>query len=1175
MKIWSALPVGLLYNAILEANATPLRDGDTRNYVKNVPAGSMPTTNTSTPVVKSGASSSPKKAVAVTPSGRVTTVGAVEISVTTRATVEPTGVLTATSSFMLGGNKKKQLAFDPTWEDEDPAYASDGPINEYDFDGEYGDENKELTVASIEDEDDEFILTPVDDISKKSTSDSDEAEPTLAPSDALQPAKPGNITIINGKVALDITDIVESMFSDTKLFHRLAQSDVDAVDICKSYAFDPSQINWHIAGTYEWMLDYTLANQNREFFKKNGLISTIAFDFLGINNFKCAIGTSHLCTVDCPTVVKSVEDLEIARNVFFALTSATHMLTITEIVHNAMESAQSNMGSMVTKMVLDNFYSTPTKGEQERAKAWQFFIQVSIWAVQSAIGSLIPIVPWAHIQDYIIYQASRILGLQFDSTGRLDRFPAFEFDRWRTNAIADTVNEMIAVESGPNAPGSWLNGDSSTYNPAGSTFQDWWHVNGKTAGKWNRWVSGDGNHPARADDAAGNSAGWLGPWNSMFPDFRRNTKPKGSAHATGQAWSDLKNLCSGTAQRWRGKWWWVKNTVSNLAADGPLPPDAPLSYLDAQRKQPPISKLKPGEKIISWGPMESLDTKDRWRYSEGGSPSELLMDVWSRGVATRGDFRKFPLAPMGLRNMTKKLDGTRKAVHMLLPVGVNFAMPMYLRDVFESFAWHGSDLPHDHNAAHMTWMIQETGRFSRRMLKENVNRMFTSAEVGKDGATHISNALAMGSFLPANRGSLHQWTDSSIEDAMTKNMYFKTLNAAMRSQKHFISCTPHLLKKVSKHKIVDKQAVSVPTCLADNTGPENLRACIPISPTIRNETVCYLYRWADRGMAPSHHVEEPWGWEQLQNFDASVEDIIISSFLTHRHTFAGEGDAFESLFTAPTLSWGPTAEFITDPTTPGMFSIPVCNTPYNWNGPTHGYSYSDDTNLWSSRKSLPCYCGSLGNETQSVWAAMRLDISGKRREYMTMLCPRQIDNKIKNKLERYVAKCRLRIKKKGGINFMRQDHLCDVLIDELEARGIEEIGQVTKEQTKVLLCKVHQKSGGVCGKYRNTPISEAWREAEELRVRNEEEKGEESDEENEVNGGIEESVVTEDSDTDENSQSAGTPVSLEPEPKTATEPATPTTAKEPGVDYRAHIKPAPRGGKPSPRKLSPTPAKVP
>jgi hypothetical protein len=145
-----------------------------------------------------------------------------------------------------------------------------------------------------------------------------EAAPTLA--------------ILDGIEAIDVTAAVDAMFNDTLLFHRLSQSDVDAVDICKSYAFDASQVNWHLANTEEWMRTYAIANQHRDFFKRNGLIATIAFDFLGISGFKCAVGTSHLCTVDCPTVVRSVENLVTARHVYFTLVSASHMLTVMEII---------------------------------------------------------------------------------------------------------------------------------------------------------------------------------------------------------------------------------------------------------------------------------------------------------------------------------------------------------------------------------------------------------------------------------------------------------------------------------------------------------------------------------------------------------------------------------------------------------------------------------------------------------------------------------------------------------------------------------------------------------------------------------------------------------------------------------------------------------------------------
>lgn len=442
------------------------------------------------------------------------------------------------------------------------------------------------------------------------------------------------------------------------------------------------------------------------------------------------------------------------------------------------------------------------------------------------------------------------------------------------------------------------------------------------------------------------------------------------------------------------------------------------------------------------------------------------------------------------------------------------------------------------------------------------------------GSTQLSNALAMGSFLPADGGSLHQWTDASIEDALTKNMYFKTLNAVMRSQKHFISCTPHLLRKVNKHMIVDKQAANVSTCLADNTGPQHLRACIPASGTVEKELVCYLYRWADRGMAIRHHVEEPWGCEKLASLDTTPADIIKSSFLTQRHTPAEA--AVDELPTVQSLAWGPGADFITDPTTPGLFSLPVCSTPYNWNGPTNGYTYSDDLNPWSARKSLPCYCGALGNETQRVWAAMRLGTAGKRREYLTMLCPRQIENKIKNPLERYLALCGLGVTRNAlGVHLMEPDKLCAVLRDELESRGVAAIEQLTKEQTSVLLCKVHQKADRKCSRFRKTPISEVWVEAEVLvkdKARKAKSKAGSKEGRKGKNGGN-----WEDAGSDSDSNAAGEDVNVAanaPGPAAAVDGevhATTAPAKT-AIDYKALVKPHPRGGTPAPRSLRRVPS---
>jgi hypothetical protein len=357
--------------------------------------------------------------------------------------------------------------------------------------------------------------------------------------------------------------------------------------------------------------------------------------------------------------------------------------------------------------------------------------------------------------------------------------------------------------------------------------------------------------------------------------------------------------------------------------------------------------------------------------------------------------------------------------------------------------------------------------------------------VNPQGATHISNALIMGSYLPADRGSLHDWTDATVEDMLTKNMFFKTLNGALRSQKHFISCTPDLVRKVrNTNLIIDPFQVSVKTCVADNTGPDHLRQCIPATKS-EPEMACYMYRWADRGVAASHHVENPYGWEKYSSYDLTVQDIIQSSWLTRRSGLTSKNTAMQ-LFDTHTLAWGPTSEFVTDPSTPGMFSIPVCVTPYNWNGHTTGYSWGDDISLYSAKKSLPCYCGAMGNETQAVWSAMRLDVSGRRGEYLTMLCPRQITYKIKNPLERYVAKCRLGVKKVGKIHHQMKDHLCDVVIHELEKHGIEKIEDVTDEQTFVAMCKIKQGWSKIfkseCWRWNHTPFSRVWDEAEVLRT---------------------------------------------------------------------------------------------
>jgi hypothetical protein len=738
---------------------------------------------------------------------------------------------------------------------------------------------------------------------------------------------------------------------------------------------------------------------------------------------------------------------------------------------------------MVQKMSLDFFYNHPTKGESDRAQLWQFFVQLSIWSVQTTLGSVVPLIPWSQAQDWLLYKVSECTGKCYDQTGRLDKFGDLGFDRWRGDVLEHALGDLINLEDG------WLV-SPGYHNPTMTTLADWFRVNADKDRQWQRFIYGE---QVSMSQEAVDAQLWTHGSAGLFPEFRQRWNTQGFAAAVRNSAADLQELTMGTIEKIQGRWWWLKNSVHNAAVNK-VPwlgrvlgePDTSLSWLDHQRNRRPEYRLPAGEDIVSWGPMEEWRSQDQWRMDRGESAVRLVDEIWGHRVAAPFDWKQHPIATtcIGATNLTLKLDKWRAGMARLYPVAANMLMPMYLRDVFGVFTFAGTDKKHDHNSANLVFMLQESGRYARRLIKENVNSMFSSPDVGDEGATHISNALIMGSYLPADRGSLHDWTDATVEDMLTKNMFFRTLNGALQSQKHFISCTPDLVRKVrNTNLIIDPFQVSVKTCVADNTGPDHLRQCIPATAS-EPEMVCYMYRWADRGVAASHHVENPYGWEKYSSYDLTVQDIIQSSWLTRRAGLSSKDTAMQ-LFNVQTLAWGPTSAFVTDPSTPGMFRVPVCVSPYNWNGHTTGYSWTDDISLYSAKKSLPCYCGAMGNETQAVWSAMRLDISGRRGEYLTMLCPRQIAYKIKNPLERYVAKCRLGIKKVGKIHHQHTDHLCDVVIHELKQRGVEKIEDVTDEQTFVAMCKIKQGWSKIfrseCWRWNHTPFSRVWDEAEILR----------------------------------------------------------------------------------------------
>ena len=117
------------------------------------------------------------------------------------------------------------------------------------------------------------------------------------------------------------------------VYHNVSGFAIENVEICKSRPFALTQENYLLSGADEWLREYTSANQNRKYMNLHGVISTIAYDFLGDTNFKCAIGFQHLCNVQCLTVVTHVEDLRLARQVYFVLASSSHFISALSVVH--------------------------------------------------------------------------------------------------------------------------------------------------------------------------------------------------------------------------------------------------------------------------------------------------------------------------------------------------------------------------------------------------------------------------------------------------------------------------------------------------------------------------------------------------------------------------------------------------------------------------------------------------------------------------------------------------------------------------------------------------------------------------------------------------------------------------------------------------------------------------
>lgn len=188
---------------------------------------------------------------------------------------------------------------------------------------------------------------------------------------------------------------------------------------------------------------------------------------------------------------------------------------------------------------------------------------------------------------------------------------------------------------------------------------------------------------------------------------------------------------------------------------------------------------------------------------------------------------------------------------------------------------------------------------------------------------------------------------------------------------------------------------------------------------------------------------------------SSIQDMIYSSVKTHLATSLNE--LYPSSVNLTNLGSPSTDDDLWSIRSAGTFSIPVCISTHNWMAPVEPvFDITCDTNPHCRKKYLPCNCGLWGKDTEQLWKETGLwTHKHAHGEYKKLLCPRQIEEKIKDPLERFVAYCRLGVRKTGlgGIIKRTGKHpLCDTIIEAIETQRDPSLGTISRDLRTRLEC---------------------------------------------------------------------------------------------------------------------------
>ena len=391
----------------------------------------------------------------------------------------------------------------------------------------------------------------------------------------------------------------------------------------------------------------------------------------------------------------------------------------------------------------------------------------------------------------------------------------------------------------------------------------------------------------------------------------------------------------------------------------------------------------------------------------------------------------------------------------VMPFGAGMVPDTIFGQVGRFIAWEGSE--GGGNAEMLQVAIQRIAAAARKSVRLGVEALWRGPSFDASGNTALSTLLTAGAFLPPTTTALTFWSSPETEENLTRALALRTIGIAWSSQPSWVSCTRDFQAPDPRRHPYPSPLHPMPTCEMDRSGPQDFKACI-------NGMVCYLNRWNARGGAHAHQLERPFGWEQLTAapWRTTAESIIISSVRSYNQKHSGRNP---DLVTAGMPLHNLTAA-LWDDTAPGTFQLPVCVSEYNWNGPLEPvFDINCDTNPHCRKKALPCSCGPWGSETRELWEETGLwGLKASAEEYRKHLCPRRIKKRMHSSLERYVALCRLGVRRGWlGWKHSGRDEMCGSVLQALDESGTSGPKELDEMQATELGCIAGFVKGRKCG----------------------------------------------------------------------------------------------------------------